>query len=711
MITKLKLSIAEQSSREYLKGQITNPVSQYQPNKETVGRTMEINRKFSRAYEIMHKPYEEFNNRSLLEEMSECQKYFNNYRPAKSNDPAEQWKSNAVRPIIRNRAISIAAHTTGTLIKPQVFAQNEQQQADKDASTVMRGLLEWANDQANYVQTFVYAVIASLVNPATIIHTEYAENYRLIKEIKDISEGQPQYEEKKVIDEINSGFNDCIVPLDEFFISDIRENNIQKQPYLIWRKVMDYSVALAKYGDNMNFLNYVRPGLQIVYDQSTEMFYEVYDDNLAESLVEEIIYYDRAQDLEIRQVNGVMMDNPDRPNPRQDKKYPFVKGGYELIDEGKFFYYFSLVRKMKDDAEIINTLYRMVIDGTFLRLMPPQAVFGDENINSAITTPGTVVTFREGTRLQGIDVGSDLGAGYRALDKMEASLSESSNDILQSGMSITGSQTAFEISRLEQNARIMLGLFGKMIGFMVKEWGELRIGDILQHLTVGEVSDIVGEEATVRYKSFLLPDQIQGGKKQNYRVLMSDIELPQNELEASYDALAVAGGAQLEDVMNMPDDVKEQYIAKAIDGDVKLFIANPRAFRQLKYKIIVRPDIDTPHTENVKKALNIELFDRAINLPFANQEALYRDLLLGSYEKTRDDTDKYVIEKKPLEPLESLESLGLGGLGGAGLEPGRETARTARTPRTTAENPLNKIFGTGNQGRLNMAVGTNTALQ
>jgi len=54
----------------------------------------------------------------------------------------------------------------------------------------------------------------------------------------------------------------------------------------------------------------------------------------------------------------------------------------------------------------------------------------------------------------------------------------------------------------------------------------------------------------------------------------------------------------------------------------------------------------TPQSDNVKKALALELYDRAIANPLADQEAIFRDLLLGSYDSTRNDTDKYIKEKE-----------------------------------------------------------------
>lgn len=587
---------------------------------------------FTVGYEIMNKPYRELNDKTVIERQNEDQKKFNSFQDPKSNDPDEAWKSNAIRPITRNRTISIAAHVTGSLMFPHIFAQNENQEEDKDCATVMRDLMEWSADQAGYEKTILYAVIAALVNPAVIVHTEYAEVYRKIKEITS----KDKWEEKEVLDEILSGFQDSIVPIDELFIGDIYEHDIQKQPFLIRRRAIDYRVAEAKYGEHENFKKYVRAGLQILSYDGGATFYEQFDENLRERLVEEIIYYNRSKDLQLVFCNGVLVCKPDYPNPRKDKKYPYTKTGYELIDEGKFFYYKSLVSKMSSDQDVVDTLYRMVIDGSFLRLMPPIAAFGGEEIKSNVIVPGKVTRFSDtAAKMDKIDIGNDLQAGYSALERVEQSISESSNDVMQSGQGMKGAQTAFEVSRLEQNARIMLGLFGKMIGFLVKEYGELRISDILQFMTVAEVDEISNG---VKFRSFVMPEKTVDGSTKSRKI---DFTLDVSEEPKTKDQI-------LEESFGLLDE------EGGLDSRTQIFKVNPNLFRRMKYLVKVTPDVVTPPSENVKKALNLEEFDRLITLPFIDQEAVTRDLLLGSYDATKDDPDKYILDRSQMQMAQAM---------------------------------------------------------
>ena len=68
------------------------------------------------------------------------------------------------------------------------------------------------------------------------------------------------------------------------------------------------------------------------------------------------------------------MTECDNPNPRIDKMLPFAKTIYEPINaDGNFFYGKSLVNKLGPDQEVIDVLYQMIIDGTYLNLFKPIA--------------------------------------------------------------------------------------------------------------------------------------------------------------------------------------------------------------------------------------------------------------------------------------------------------------------------------------------------
>lgn len=179
--------------------------------------------------------------------------------------------------------------------------------------------------------------------------------------------------------------------------------------------------------------------------------------------------------------------------------------------------------------------------------------------------------------------------------------------------------------------------------------GDLMINDILQFLTVGEVIETLSGANKLKFRTFLLPEkQIEGTAKTRKIVLDGEMadEMTEKEIEkASMDLLQ----AQKPEVINQRKIKTEMSIAKV----------NPTLFRNLKFKIRVSPDIVIPPSDNVSKALNLEAYDRMIQNPLANQEQIFRDLLLGSYSKTKDDPDKY-IQSQQAPGLEQLIGAGAG---------------------------------------------------
>ena len=588
----------------------------------------------------MRKPRREFNDLSVLTRTMVDQMSFNAYQPnngdALEGDEINSWRSRAMRPIARNKVVSIAAHATARLIFPKIFAFDEQNEEQRECAQVMEDLMEWAGNQADWSKTALYATISSLVNPACIIHTEYAETYRTVKRGRKPDGG---YETETLLDEDYSGFKDAIVPVDELYIENIYEHDIQKQGWLIRRRLLSYENADIVYSNFPNW-KFVRPGVQLIYNDANSMFYEVYDSNMRQELVEEVVYWNKNLDLKLILVNGVLLTEADNPNPRNDKLYPFVKFGYELIDEGKFFYYKSLIFKMQQDEKIVNTLYPMIIDGTYLNLFPPMVAMGAEAISSNVIIPGAVTTLSSpDANLRPIQTSVNINDGVNALFKVEQSINETTNDQFMMGMG-QKRQTAYAMSMMQQNANILLGLFVQMISQEVKEFGRLRLGDILQFMTIAEANQI--DDSSLVYKTFLVNNKEEEGQTKT-RKIKFDSTLPdkklsdEEKLKLSYETLAMGGG---------------------MDSKSTLYRVNPVLYRNLKFMVQINPDVLNPVSEEMEKQFGLEAFDKSIAAAGAgvpvDMEQAYKDFVLRNYPISKKDPQKY-IKKEASNPQQNAQ--------------------------------------------------------
>lgn len=625
------------------KAVIDAQVSKYQPSDAEKNLRAEIIKNFALGNVNMYKPRREFNDLSLISRYSIDKMAFNNYQEndgdPTTGDTSTAWKSRAVKPIIRNKIMSIAAHATARTLFPKIFAYNENDEEQRDAAMVMEDLQEWVADQSNYAKTCLYAVITSLYSPASIVSEEYTETYRAVKKQKDTG---GKWVVDYVLDEDLSGFINEVVPVDELYIENFYEREMQRQGWLIRRKVQAYSLLKAKYESKYSNFKYVSSGMQTVFNDANQSFYNVYDTNMRQEMGEEIIFYRKVDDIKIIMVNGVILTDVDNPNPRQDKQYPFTKFGWSIIDEGMCFYYKSLAALLQQEAKIVNTLYQMVMDGTMLSVMPPMANIGGEIISRSVIVPGAVTTLSDpNADLKPITLNQNLKAGYDALFKLEESLDKSSIEPIQEGDTQAGGQTAYEISRLEQNAATVFGLFLHMVGNdLVKPLGKLILGDILQYLTIADVKRIEGVAGgELIYKTFYLQNKESGGK-QKTRKIKFDASLPEGEISPD---------KQLEMSMNV---LKEQ---GGMDSKTQLWKVNPKLIRNYKYMMTVTPDVMNPMSEELIRAFKLEEYDRAINNPILDPEQITRDFLLGAYKDSRKDPDKYFLKQGQQNPLAQMQ--------------------------------------------------------
>ncbi len=639
--------------------------STYQPGNEVRELTAKIRQDYQIGHEINHHTYSELNDESPISRMDIDQRAFNSYVEPSSNNPDEAWRANVVRPITRNRIISIAAHATATILIPSVFAQNDQDEEDKAAANIMRDLMEWVRSHSDYDLTMLYGVIAALVNPVAYLKADYAEVLQTIR--KRNVDGS--ITNTQVIDEVLSGFRAMNVPADEILITNPYEFEIQRQKAVIRRRFISFDEAEALHGDNPNF-NFVRPGVKVLYNDQDGMFYDQRSQDTDRIDCEEVIYYNRREDLEIPFVNGVYLGNEDiENNPFKHRTnldaplYPFVKFGYEPIDEKRFYFYKSAVFKLAPEQDVVDTMYKMVMDGTFLSVMPPVAVTGEDKIESDVIFPGAVTAFSEDAKITPIQISQNLPSAYRALEEMERSMNESSLDPLRAGVSSSGGRTAFEIARIEQNARIQLGLFGKMLARMVSDFGGLMVNDIVQHMSVGRVEELTGGNVRLNFRSFLLSDQSEDGRSISKEIRFDSSIEDKDQRKLSFDLLKKEG----------------------LKGGKRIYLVNPTLFARLKFLVRIEPDSLVPKNEAFERALKLEAYDRMIQDPLVQQDvekmaAITRDFLISPFAK--GDVDKYAP---------SIQQA----MGGTGVNP-------LGVSRASSTNLINEI--TGNNSAQGLAV-------
>lgn len=588
------------------------------------------------SWQTMHLPRPEFNDMSMYQRYIIDMLAFNTYQENDGNPMMEDrlggWQSQAMRPIIRNSAISMAAHQTARQLVPKIFAYNQEDEEQEDAAKIMSYLVDWAREDARYPFMALYRNIAALYSPISWGYSEYVECFNNVKDGKD---GDGNWKYKKILDEDNSGFKHLPLACDQVYFPNFYEREVQNQDYIIIRRIISYDAAKAKYGNMKNF-EHVHPGIIITMDDANRGFYQVYDPHMRGEDVEEVIRWRKSTDSRDIMVNGVLISEPFAANPRADHQYPLDAFYYLPINErciaGK-----SLVFSLQSDARLANEFYQMIADGTKLNLFPPTVTTGSDKSGIDVIVPGINLAFSDpDVKLNTLRTADDqsLTTAMNTLDKIEKSLQESSQGPLQQGQQqqqAGSTMTAYEIQRVETNAATVLGLSIKFFTFShVIPYGKLLLSDILQYMTMPDAEKISADGGLL-YKTFYAKEPGKNGKqnKIDFDSNMPDSMTEEEKLDMSWALLKAQGG---------------------IKSNTTMWKVNPSLFREHKFKFAVDADVLNPRSAELERAFDLETYDRAVASPVADQEKIFTDLLMGSNPKTERNPDKYVMKQQPPQP-------------------------------------------------------------
>ena len=621
------------------KKRIESPLSAYQPSEEIKQITQMVKLAYEDGQNVLNTPYKEFNNRSVLQRADEDQMAWLSWTP----DPYEgedDWRWNGVRPITRNRVISVAAHLTSQLLIPNVFAQNEFDEEDREAAYVMKDMIEFNIKRSNYDTSFLFGVIAGLVNPVSYFKVDYVKAYQDIW-----NEGKLE----QVLDDTFSGFQNSLIPIEEIYIENPYQYELQKQDWIIHKKHISYGEAEAKYGKYPQF-QYVEAGKKVILHEDSN-FYQVEDVN--DTMVEEVCFKNRRKDTEIYFLGGVYMGNDNVDfNPfihrtnKNKPKYNITKFGYEPIDPMRFFFYKSLVAKMSNDQEAADREWQMYFDASFLSTFPPTITMGAGKIDRSVIAPATNTEIGKDAKISPLNI-ANPGAALGALREAERSLTESSQDPQMSGDQQGPEKTARESILLQQNATTNLGIASKMIGTMVKEIGGLYVDNIIRYQSVGELSEITGE---LTYKTFVVDGKVKGGKDKSSYIKFTD---------------RFAGKE-----MSKEEKDKENYKLADEAGEEKdIYEVNPYVFSRMDYMITIDADRALQKNDAFERAFKLETYDRAIANPLVMQDPesmqkitrdfLFEPLMRGEASKYLPNVEKVAQSLVPNEQNGGARGKGL----------------------------------------------------
>lgn len=625
--------------------------SSYNPPKEIKDLYTRVQNDFQTAWALQHRAFNEFDGVSLLERARLDQELFATYVGAEYLPIEKRWRWKGRKNTARNKIISILAHVLAGMLYPFVYAKNDQGDDEKLTAQVMRILIEDCLRKAKYEVKFMNIALTALVNPAVYVNVEWVKAMQKIK--MKMADGT--YKVKEVVDEILSGLNLYVVPIDEVLLADFYTSEIQRQPYIIRVRRIPYDVARSiyagKYFDNKgkDLFDYVEAGKTkvILAGQDNQTLFDIEWTEADSNYVQVLNIQYRQEDLELNFIGGVFLGNEKDPynsNPFVHRRfvlsgdewctipvYNLAMSGFEPIDPtGRFAFFKSAAFKEFWDDKALNQMHRLALDGTALEVMKPLFISGLSKADSTVLAPGATVGLPKDSSITPFQLGTNLKAAYDAIETQRRDMSESTQDPIMAG-NVEKGVTAYATSKAEQNARIFLGVFGLMISNLVTQIGELSMDLVIANMTTPMLDTTVPGDLAVKYNTYLAKGK-EKGKNVNNKIIFDDGMIGKNysddEIkEKSWELYEKTG-----------KDHKERE-----NSDQRIYMVNPYKFARTTYTLYIDPD------KIIRKSMGLERQEKitAFNImtdprvaPFTDQKAVVEDFAIEEFGGNNPDRYK-----------------------------------------------------------------------
>lgn len=629
-------------------------LSSYAPSPEITKLFAQVQTDYQVAWNLQHRGFNEFDGYSLLDRARLDQETFGAYVGIVNEPVQKRWRWKGRKNTARNKIIGILAHVISGMLFPMAYAYNEQDEEDKLTAKVMRILIENHLKKADYEIKFLFMMTSALVNPAVFIEVEYVEAMQKIK-IKD----EKGWRVEEAVDELLSGINLNIIPIDQILLGDFYTFDIQRQPYIVRVRRISYDEARKVYAgkyfiDGKDQFDYVQAGMTRVFmaGQENQTLYDVEWTEADANFVQEITIKYRAEDLEVCFVGGVFMGETQdvyNSNPLKHRRmsligdkwvsipvYNVAKSGFEPLDpSGRFAYYKSASFKEFWDDASQNRMYQIAQDGTYLDVIKPLFLSGVANVDSTVMVPGATIGMPMGASVTPYNLGPNLGQALEMMRVNKEDMSESTQDQIMSGITQKG-VTAYATSKAEQNAKVILGVFGIMIADLVRQIGELVMDDIIMHTTVGQIDATIPTALRMKFRKVKIKGK-DGGKDIVNTIEFSDDMMSENMTK--------------EQVNEMEWDMFERY--GGVDSTKRHYKVNPYKFARTQFSLYIDPQMIVSRsmgTDELKKERVFNLLTDPRVAPYVDQEAVIDKFVLEEYA----DGDPDAFKKKPEDMMNAI---------------------------------------------------------
>lgn len=396
--------------------------------------------------------YSYFRERTCLEYWDDSNQRFNNYRV--KPDWKEDYQANISDTTTHSKVMAIVAQSVANRYQPLYKPRFSRDVFSKLKASFLQDLYNYTDTMQRNGELDTLMTVLKAVKEGTVI-------------------GFEGYKKTKVFE----GIDARIIPLEDFYPSDMGQFRMKDQLKCIWRSVINEDEFRSKFSSWYQADKVESAGKARVEEHSFFSF----SDELDDGQVELLRYFDRLNDEFHITANGILITEPGSTLSarRKDGELGFWKTVFEIIDPN-FFYGRSLPDLMKDAQDGIDFLFNAMFDKEMLAVMRPLLIGGMNNEIDDYLYPGVMQKVEDVSQVMELKFeGADINS-FRVLKELQDRQHFIAVDQVSQGVSI-GSKTATEVERSQEAARRIGSLFGIMIKDALTQKARLRAGTIMQY--------------------------------------------------------------------------------------------------------------------------------------------------------------------------------------------------------------------------------------
>jgi len=476
-------------------------------------------KKFQESSQRRDRNYEYFDGRNLIDYINDNVRRF--ITNVDERDELEDWQARVFDPFTRNKLVAILGRVVQVMPRAEFLAVGSE---DSQRANILTDLHDHAERVDEVDELMFNAMLEAAVKGTVVGFEGYEEKRRKIRDIDSYGDGQDISIKEGTI--VTRRLRGSIIPLEDFYPSDVGIRKICDMPYAFWRSRVPESQFKAQF-NQYPLSEMVNVFSATETDGERPFYLDHISEDLTEGLVEVIRYYNQDTDEFVIIANGVWL-NPMKgdkvmPIPFKHKHLPFWKVIYEPFGID-FFYGKSLPDKLKSMQDVLNVLHNMTLDQSFLTIFPPIMVSGQDDIDDDFIRPGRRIPVDDVNNFKELQMSTPGNWHSFMLNYTKKILEESSVSAASQGIAGTGERvTATEIEEAAKGASAVLGLFGNFLKWGIRDRAKLRAKNIMQFYTAPMIESILGEgsseEAKGAFNTFKVEDSHMTSGKRGVKII------------------------------------------------------------------------------------------------------------------------------------------------------------------------------------------------